>query len=66
MCVIISSDPWEEKSLFELNSKKKTCKGECPWVLVHKNSKQCLEKLQRNKENTGKHKNNERNCEENG
>lgn len=65
MYVIILSDPWEEKSVFELNNKKKTCKGECPWVLVHKNSKQCLEKLQRNKENTGKHKNNERNCEEN-
>ena len=64
-CVIILSDPGEEERLFEHNSTKKT-QDECPWVLLHKNSKQCLENCQGNKENPGKHKNNGRNHEGNG
>lgn len=54
------------KGFSEHNSKKKTRKGECPWVLLHKNSKQSLEKLQGNKGNLDKHKNNGRNWEGNG
>lgn len=48
--MIILSAPREEEGLFECNSKKKNHEGAYPWVELHKNPKQCLEKLQGNKE----------------
>lgn len=68
MYVIILWDPREEESLLALNSKNKTKQKAMKRNTLgfyYINSKQCLEKLQRNKENPAKHKNNGRNHEGN-